>query len=386
MAVTKYFWNPFDDNIIAEYDENGDTIASYTHEPGLHGELISQHRDGQTSYYHYDGEGNTLALTDSNGDVTDTYEYDAFGNVTASSGTTTNPFGFKGALGYYANPETNDYYVRARNYEPVIARWLSADPIGFVDGMNVYTYVVNNPVLNADPSGLDLVVDPVPPRPKGWHATAYAMHMWHCLRNVHDLVDTGKFGYLFWCAFNRGCGTGRVSCEKLNPLVDARFVNGDIEVNAFAVPNVFGVRLRNFDYALGSQILKEEAYHALTICHEKDTGFRQWWKDLEKLMAKNPNVFTKDRRKCVQFLNEEVVAKTCAKRCTTFDQCFIQAMRSKLPIDYCKKHTDKMGVRTPFFNLLRTWYRKVPGYCADIDAACLPTPPRFNPLHEIFCP
>jgi YD repeat-containing protein len=109
MAFTKYIWDPLSDNVLMEKDENGNTKATNTYLPELHGELISQNRGGVESFHHYDGEGNTRALTDINGNVTDTYDYDAFGDVIASTGNTTNPLGYNGALGFYANPETNDY-------------------------------------------------------------------------------------------------------------------------------------------------------------------------------------------------------------------------------------------------------------------------------------
>jgi len=131
-------------------------ICSYTHEPGLYGELIAQERNGEIRYYNYDGLGNTSELTDENENVTDTYEYSAFGEEVAHTGTTENPFGYKGVLGYYANPETNDIYVRARIYEPTIGRWLSRDPLG-VQGeptLNIFLYVRNQVVDFADPSGL----------------------------------------------------------------------------------------------------------------------------------------------------------------------------------------------------------------------------------------
>ena len=48
-------------------------------------------------------------------------------------------------------------YVRARYYDPVNGTWISRDPIGF-DGQNWNTndYVNNNPVTQADPSGLQV--------------------------------------------------------------------------------------------------------------------------------------------------------------------------------------------------------------------------------------
>ena len=149
MATTYYTWDRYSDNVLMESDENGVTTAEYTNEPGQYGKLVSQHRDGATSYHHYDGQGSTRQLTDETGSVTDTATYTAFGETVAKTGSTTNPFGYKGAVGYYANPETEDIYVRARTYMPAIARWMSVDPLGFVDGLNLFAYV-----KSVDPLGV----------------------------------------------------------------------------------------------------------------------------------------------------------------------------------------------------------------------------------------
>jgi hypothetical protein len=85
MPTTKYFWDPVEDNVIEEYDENGDTIVEYEAEPDLYGNLISQDRDGVAIYYHFDGQGSTLALSNENGDVTDEYAYNAFGERVQSA-------------------------------------------------------------------------------------------------------------------------------------------------------------------------------------------------------------------------------------------------------------------------------------------------------------
>ena len=49
MSKTIYRWDPISDALLSEQDENGDTIATYTHEAGQFGELISQHRSGQAN-------------------------------------------------------------------------------------------------------------------------------------------------------------------------------------------------------------------------------------------------------------------------------------------------------------------------------------------------
>jgi len=69
------------------------------------------------------------------------------------TGTTENPFGYNGAVGYYTNGETNDLYVRARTYDPLVARWLARDTIAFVGTAGVYDYVWSNPINHSDPSG-----------------------------------------------------------------------------------------------------------------------------------------------------------------------------------------------------------------------------------------
>jgi RHS repeat-associated protein len=153
MPVTNYLWDEVNDTLLAETDENGNTIAQYTHEPGQFGPLISQRRNGHTYYHHYDGTGSTRALTDESGNVTDRYTYTAFGEPVASSGTTTNPFGYKGAVGYYVNPESDDIYVRRRTYSPKTARWLCCDPLYPILERGPYLYSHDSPLGFFDPTG-----------------------------------------------------------------------------------------------------------------------------------------------------------------------------------------------------------------------------------------
>ncbi|MCP4605256.1 MAG: RHS repeat-associated core domain-containing protein [Proteobacteria bacterium] len=59
----------------------------------------------------------------------------------------------------YTGKERDDstglYYYGARYYAPWLGRWLSADPAGPVDGLNLYQYVSGNPVRLNDPSGTE---------------------------------------------------------------------------------------------------------------------------------------------------------------------------------------------------------------------------------------
>ena len=110
----------------------------------------------QTSYYHYDGQGSAQLLTDENGNITDQYCNTAFGEPvpTGAANPTPNPFQYVGREGYYLDIDTGDYYVRARVYRPILARWLSGDPI--MSDPNLYRYVRNSPIVYVDPTGLRL--------------------------------------------------------------------------------------------------------------------------------------------------------------------------------------------------------------------------------------
>ncbi len=161
MAVTNFIWNPLSENVLLETDENNTTVVAYTHGSGLYGKLLSQDRGGATSDYHYDSRRSTRQLTDANQGVTDTATYSAFGETVAKTGVTTNPFGYNGAVGYYTNSDTSDLYVRARTYDPTSGRWLSSDPLEFVDGPNTYSYVSNRPTAFMDPLGLYTLRDAI---------------------------------------------------------------------------------------------------------------------------------------------------------------------------------------------------------------------------------
>ncbi len=144
--------------MLLETDVSNNTQVTYTQTPNIYGDLVSQRRSTTTKYYHFDALGSTLALTDTNENVTDTYKYYAFGKSLTSSGVTVNNLRFVGNLGYYNEAALSLQYLRARYYQPTTGRFISVDPVpGYpLDPITLhqYLYAANKPVNIIDPSGL----------------------------------------------------------------------------------------------------------------------------------------------------------------------------------------------------------------------------------------
>jgi RHS repeat-associated protein len=155
MTIVNYDWDEDEDNIVEEYDDVGTIVAEYTTEPGPYGNVISQRRSGLDSVYHFDGVGSTLALTNANSDVTDTYAYAVFGESTMHAGSTVNPFQYIGQKEYFRDIETGEFSVRRRYLSSILQRWLSFDPLILMERLlHLYVYANNSPASVADPSGL----------------------------------------------------------------------------------------------------------------------------------------------------------------------------------------------------------------------------------------
>ncbi len=91
-------------------------------------------------------------MTDSAGQVVWEGEFKPFGEAINITGSITNNLRFPGQ---YYDEETGLHYNYFRDYNPVIGRYIQADPIGIQQAINhLFTYVGNNPVINIDPQGL----------------------------------------------------------------------------------------------------------------------------------------------------------------------------------------------------------------------------------------
>ena len=77
------------------------------------------------------------------------YEYDAFGNTVVCEEQVANRFRYTGQM---YDGVTSQYYLRARFYNPVIGRFLQEDTY-LGDGLNLFSYCKNNPLMYYDPSG-----------------------------------------------------------------------------------------------------------------------------------------------------------------------------------------------------------------------------------------
>ena len=151
-------------NITYTYDGNGRVIKQSNgieflyDNSGVAGIVYNS----TTYVYRKDGQGNICALIDSNGNVVVQYKYDAWGNhvIVLSDSTNenlakANPFRYRG---YYYDEETGLYYLKSRYYDPETGRFITIDDISYLDpetinGLNLYAYCGNNPVMNVDPDG-----------------------------------------------------------------------------------------------------------------------------------------------------------------------------------------------------------------------------------------
>lgn len=151
-------------SIVYTYDSRGRLIKSSDGLEFIYDVTgLTAVRYGGTVYtYAKDLQGNIVGLLDSQGHLVVEYFYDAWGNhiVRDDSGEVKigekNPFRYRG---YYYDVETGFYYLQSRYYDPEVGRFITIDNIDYADpetinGLNLYAYCNNNPVMFVDHEGL----------------------------------------------------------------------------------------------------------------------------------------------------------------------------------------------------------------------------------------
>ena len=156
--LVKFLYNE-NREAVAEEESDGNVIR-YIRGLGL----ISSDSEKAKTYYHYvsdeqgsithvingeEKESGELPQEDVQSRVLNHYEYDAFGNTIRCEEQVHNRFRYTGEQ---YDPLTGQYYLRARYYNPVSARFTQEDTY-YGDGLNLYAYCNSNPVMYSDPSG-----------------------------------------------------------------------------------------------------------------------------------------------------------------------------------------------------------------------------------------
>jgi RHS repeat-associated protein len=150
-----YIWGNYVDELLLLNDDAGDDSDYFV----CHDQIYSPQ-----------------ALLSSTGSIVERYDTDAYGQpviytATATGGgdgdwwdgdETTSDTSAKGLVYLFTGRELDNldgnalkvYYYRARSYDPLYGRFLQRDPVGYVDGMNLYEYVQSYPTMKRDPTGM----------------------------------------------------------------------------------------------------------------------------------------------------------------------------------------------------------------------------------------
>lgn len=122
--------------------------------------------NGNKYYFRRNVQGDITRIYSLDGTLAACYTYDAWGNhkVYDAKGNENSDPNFVGNInpfryrGYYYDAETRLYYCGSRYYDPEVGRWINADDISYIDpetinGLNLYAYCLNNPVMMVDENG-----------------------------------------------------------------------------------------------------------------------------------------------------------------------------------------------------------------------------------------
>jgi RHS repeat-associated protein len=165
-------------------------------------QIIAQHtgdHEADRYFYLHDRLGSVRQVIDTSGDVVHLYTYEPFGEVLESDsaqGAPSNAFMF---TGQYFDSEIDQYYLRARQYDPHIARFTARDPVfgEFEEPLtlHVYLYCLNDPMNGVDPRGEfislpDLSISQgISLTMRGWQAYTYTTKAYNFVQRIFEASD-----------------------------------------------------------------------------------------------------------------------------------------------------------------------------------------------------
>jgi RHS repeat-associated protein len=147
LGTTNFVYDS--DTLVQELDAAGGVLTKYTQALNVD-QPLAEFRSEVTDYYQTDALGSVTSLTNGSGTVAASYTYNAFGNLSGSTGSVMNAFRYTGRE---FDTEIGVYYYRARYYDQTSGRFVGEDPEQFGGGANFYSYVQNDPNDLTDPFG-----------------------------------------------------------------------------------------------------------------------------------------------------------------------------------------------------------------------------------------
>jgi len=150
--VEKYLWLNLT-TLLAVYDKYDNLIQRYYYYPDTRVPYKVKDNNNNIYYLSYNHQGTLKQVTDINGNIVKAITYSVYGETLNDTNPNMNiPFNFAGGI---IDSDTKLIRFGYRDYDPITGKWTSKDPIDFNGGdINLYNYVLNDPVNLVDPSGL----------------------------------------------------------------------------------------------------------------------------------------------------------------------------------------------------------------------------------------
>ena len=147
--------------------------------------------------------------------------------------------------GYYFSDALGLYYLKSRFYDPEVGRFISADTVDYlapknINGLNLYAYCNNNPVMNVDPDGHFLL-----------SVFLIVTGISALIGGISGGINAAMSGQSFWKGFVAGAIAGAIggmlSFISLNPLVVTFFARAASSFAGSVLNDIFQTGSVNFE-------------------------------------------------------------------------------------------------------------------------------------------